>query len=535
MIESNKETCQQTSTLEENLVARNTVIEEMTVDIQLKCKQLEEKTTDIIHLAERLDKHDEVTNRNARRIKSLEKELSVAKASHNETSTDIFNKKISLQEKIAGIADLTEKLHLAQVMNEELDSENIILVHSNKDIIHITKRLQFYMKRYEDQQREVTNLVADKKEQMHQLRVESDKEIAYLNERLVRIMANNEELDSKVQVAATSFKESIKQMAMLEDDNEAKQIIIGEMSTKIVNLTLSLEKLDDINAKNVVQITALEDEFTASKAAIEDKNHIIEDMSVDIVTLTERYSDLKDNNCENISKISALEEELVVTKIAIDAIAVDHNSKTIDIANLTEQLNELSGINSENISRISALDEKITIKNATIDLMTVDINNKSLSLEEKSSEIAPLAEQLRLTIIKNVELDAENRILVDSNKEIVYLAERLQLYKTNNEAQRLEIKSLIADKKDQIDELTLASNTEIADLNARLELVMARNNELEIWVDRIKQMSALEEDNEANKKIINDLSADITKLRTACESLAAENSSLTEQQVGRCR
>ena len=505
------------------------------MDIQLKCKQLEEKTTDIIHLAERLDKHDEVTNRNARRIKSLENELSVAKASHSETSTDIFNKNISLQEKITEIADLTEKLHVVQIKNEELDSENRVLVDSNKDIVHITERLQFYMKRYEDQQREVTNLVAKKKEEMHQLRVASDKEIAYLNERLARSMANNEELDSKVQVAATSIKEGIKQMAMLEDDNEAKQIIIGEMSTEIVNLTLSLEKLEDINAKNVVQITALEDELTSTKATIEDKNHIIEDMSVDIVTLTERYSELRDNNSENISKISALEEELVVTKIAIDAIAVDHNSKTIDVANLTEQLNELSGINSDNIARISALEEEMTIKNATIDGLTVDINNKSLSLEVKSAEIAPLAEQLRLTIIQNEELDAENRILVDSNKEIVYLAERLQLYKTNNEAQRVEIKSLIADKKEQIEQLTLATNTEIADLNARLELVMARNKELEIWVDRIKQMSALEEDNEAKKKIINDLSADIIKLRTACEALAAENSSLTEQQLGGCR
>ena len=531
-VASNKETCQQMSALEENLAAKNIVIEGMTLEIQLKCKQLEEKTTDIIHLAERLDKHDEVTNRNTRRMKSLENELSAARASHNETSADIFNKNISLQEKIAEVADLTEKLHFVQVKNEELDSENRILVDSNKDIVHITERLQFYMKQYEDQRREVTNMVADKKEQMHQLKVASDKEIAFLNERLARIMANNEELDSKVQVAATSIKESIKQMAMLEDDNEAKQIIIDKMSAEIVNLTLSLEKLDDINTKNVVQITALEDELTVTKAAIEDKNHIIEDMSVDIVTLTEQYGKLKYDNSENVSKISALEEELVVTKIAIDAIAVDHNSKTIDVANLTEQLNELRDLNSENITRISVLEEEMTMKNATIDVLTVDINTKILLLEEKSAEIAPLAEQLRLTIIQNEELDAENRILVDSNKEVVYLAERLQLYKTNNESQRLEIKSLIADKKEQIHQLTVSSNADIADLNARLELVMARNKELEIWVDRIKQMSALEEDNEAKKKIINDLSADIVKLRTAFEALAAENSSLTEQQVG---
>jgi len=531
-VASNKETFQQMSALEENLAAKNIVIEGMTVEIQLKCKQLEEKTTDIIHLAERLDKHDDVTNRNTRRIKSLENELSVARASHNEMSTDIFNKNISLQEKIAEVADLTEKLHLVQVKNEELDSENRILVDSNKDIVHITERLQFYMKQYEDQRREVTNMVADKKEQMHQLKVASDKEIAYLNERLARIMANNEELDSKVQVAATSIKESIEQMAMLEDDNEAKQIMIDKMSAEIVNLTLSLEKLDDINTKNVVQITALEDELTVTKAAIEDKNHIIEDMSVDIVTLTEQYDKLKYDNSENASKISALEEELVVTKIAIDAIAVDHNSKTVDVANLTEQLNELRDLNSENITRISVLEEEMTMKNAAIDELTVDINTKILSLEEKSAEIAHLAEQLRLTIIQNEELDAENRILVDSNKEVVYLAERLQLYKTNNEAHRLEIKSLIADKKEQIHQLTVSSNADIADLNARLELVMARNKELEIWVDRIKQMSALEEDNEAKKKIINDLSADIVKLRTACEALAAENSSLTEQQVG---
>jgi chromosome segregation ATPase len=339
-----------------------------------------------------------------------------------------------------------------------------------------------------------------------------------------KVVKKLEDTLEEVMIQITDKELSISNLAKSLDEalvaSNNKSMVLEEKSAEVDDLT---EQLKLFRVKNEEQRQDIQTMIASNKEQIHRitlaSNKEIADLNKSLKLAMDRNKELEakvhiatNSIKDSIQQMVVLEDDNKSKKKIIDEMSVD-------MISLIDRLDKQDDINFQNIGQIAKLDDELMIKNATVEEKNSIINDMSL-------DIINLTKQLELVMAKNQELETDNQSLVDSNNDI----ERLKLYMSKSEAQRREIQSLVADRKEQIDQITNASKKEITDLNERLVHVMNRNQKLEKVVQTLtnsvkgstQQMIETEDDNESKEGSANVLST-IRDWSAARGALAAEH------------
>lgn len=409
---------------------------------------------------------------------------------------------VTLEKKVINSADLVEQIQLLKHDNARFDAENRALIASNKGILTVLEgekcvidKLTLDISNLNTKCDEISsdNAVvnerlkmrtadnADLTERLQQSKAKTEgleSEVKFLisnNKAAQLFKAKNDRLEIEVQSLVASNKANVQQIAMLEDDLEAKKSMIVEMSVEIDNKSKSFEEKS-------VEICDLSKQLQISKDTI--------------LGLEEEIRTLVASNKENYQQINTLEEDLVAKKIMIAEICDDiqHKSnsltdKTAEVVDITEKLqislahNErleakvesLTASSKESAQQLILLEDDLAPKIIMIEKMSEEIQHKNVSLEEKSTEIANLAEQLQLSKAERDRLNSEVVSFITSNKE--------------NIDHIILLKDDVAVKESVIEKMTidiLKFNTENTALSEQLELSKAEQDVLKTTIQDLE-------------------------------------------------
>lgn len=579
LVSSTNKSAKQISVLEDDLAAKQLIINQMTEDNQQKSILLDEKSAEIVEVTQRLELT--ITKKDAE-IMGVYERQQMTKA-----ESDRLKKCVD-----ALVASNNHNVQQLTVLNDDQAAKRIIIVKNNRQIKMLEDDLQV--------KKIAIDKMADIIHENNRLMKENTAENVNLAERLQLSMAECDGLKTEVDSFVVGKMKDVEQVAMLKDnlvamkskiddmntDIQQKSLLLKEKSAKIIDLTnhlqVSIAKNDELEqevesvvARNetiVQQMTVLEDDLTTKMSTIDtmtadisEKRGLLDEKSTQIVDITKRLhiskaacdelktevESLSTNNQEKDHMLSVLESELVAKKIMIDKLSEDiaeknqsleEKSVTIDYftaenSELTEQLQistaernclkveieSLAAISKEYVQQISVLEDDLAAKTSVNNEMREDIKSKSTSIEERLAEIANLSKQLHTSNAENDGLKTEIESLVASNKKNVK--------KLTGAIDRMshDIQHKIASLNDNAVEITALSEklhdskVESYKLKVEIESLVASNEK------KAQHISTLDSDLIVKKGAIDELSEEVQHKNVLLEAKTVKIAFLMER------
>jgi len=575
LVASNEGFAHQVSVLEDDLAAKELIIDETAMS-------LEEKSEEIVNLAGQLALSRVMVDGLEAEIHALialKKDIAQQKSDMEDSSrkikVDINTWKSECKEKTLEISHLNERLQLSKDKIDGLEELVEFLNTSNKEssqqVIILEENLTAKMSMIDKMSTDIQEISA--------LLEEKSAEIVDLTELLQQTKAESDGLKTEVGALTPRNADNQYQISVLEDDLAAKRNTIDEMTadiriksfaleekiTEITYLTEQLELSKDKVEANEQQIRMLEDDL-ANKTIMIDKMHediqqkiiLLDSKSTEIVDLTELLQQTKAESDglkkevdaliiiddEKLQQMSLLKQNLAANKIALDKMREEIQHKTAlieekadEVIDLTEQVKlfkaesntlklevEVLLASKEKISKqMSLMEGDLADKTIAIDEMSEDIQYKNMLLDGKTAEIAHLTEHFETSKNKSDELKSKIEVMISMHKEDVRRISELEddlLAKTTMMSDDIQKKNISFEEK----------LSEITDLTEQLKLSNAENDGLKTEVESLiainkqksLEISALEDDFATKKGMIDEMIAYINKCNANCEEMAAE-------------
>jgi chromosome segregation ATPase len=265
LVSSKNESINRMTAMDVELVARKTVIDELTEGVNNRTKLLEEKSAEIAHLSEQLQltkaernmlKREVQTlaasSKNQEMMSILENELATKKVAIDEMRDDIEHKNNLLKEKSAKINDLTVRLQLFKAKNQALVASTQVL----------SEQLQLAMTRNVELEAEVQALVANTEV------LEKD------------ILDKTKIIDAMSDDGGVEMSEEIYKKSTLLEEKKVKIATLSKKlrcaKSEINGLKMASKVLDTSNNDNAQHMAVLEDEVAVTT------NLIIKEISEDL-------------------------------------------------------------------------------------------------------------------------------------------------------------------------------------------------------------------------------------------------------------
>jgi chromosome segregation ATPase len=265
LVSSKNESINRMTAMDVELVARKTVIDELTEGVNNRTKLLEEKSAEIAHLSEQLQltkaernmlKREVQTlaasSKNQEMMSILENELATKKVAIDEMRDDIEHKNNLLKEKSAKINDLTVRLQLFKAKNQALVASTQVLA----------EQLQLAMTRNVELEAEVQALVANTEV------LEKD------------ILDKTKIIDAMSDDGGVEMSEEIYKKSTLLEEKKVKIATLSKKlrcaKSEINGLKMASKVLDTSNNDNAQHMAVLEDEVAVTT------NLIIKEISEDL-------------------------------------------------------------------------------------------------------------------------------------------------------------------------------------------------------------------------------------------------------------
>jgi len=458
---------QEIAVLEDDLTAKMIAIDEMSADIQKKNALLDEKSAEITVLSERL--HESTTDKYG--LETEIKSLVASNKEHVENISTLNN-------------DLGAKMIVIDEMSEKFQSKIALLEDKSVEIADLMGRFKLSEAKCDEHKVEMERLVAINEENNGKISLLED-ENADLTDRLQRSKATNKGLEAEIQAYVTVKKETDQQIAVLEDDLEAKKTVIDEMSAAI-------------NQKNAL--------LEEKSAEIADISYRLQIFAAEKHGLKTEVESLVASNDEHVKNTFKLNEDLAAKAIVMDEM----NGKIrFKIALLEEKSVEITHLNEQlKLSEAKCVDQRAKME----DLVAMNEKSYGLTfsleneLEVKEMEIADLTEQLQQSQVESDSCHAEMKAFVATSKTNAGLISSLQD----------ELKS----KKMNLEDVTnrlLQSQVDVDKLTVKMEGLVAINEK------NVGLISLMEDDLKARKLTILDLtkklqSVEITNIKERLNS-----------------
>ena len=514
----NKEKVQQMSALEDELTDKMNIINEMSADIEHKNELLEEQSKEIALL--QLSKAESVglktavesliaSNSNSvEQIFVFEDDLGAMKTMLDEISVDIQSKSITLEEKTIENIGLTEQLQSKTAENADLVAEVQTLLATNmENVLQISQlgdELDAKTIAIDEMAADLTakktlidEMSADI-QQKNALLDEKIAEIAVLSEKLhlVEVMKDGLKQDVKSLVAAN--EDASKQISLLEKDSEAKQIAIDEMNADMNDKITSLKEKS-------AEIDVLMERLRLSESECIDQRAEIEELIA--------------SKTDIMQQMAFLENDLTAKKISIDEMSAVTNQK--------------NALLEEKMAEIAVLSERLQVSMTDKYGLETEIKSLVASNKEHVDNIFTLNENLTTAKIKDDETNAvaQSKIALfeDKSVELADIMGRFKLSEAKCDEHKVEMERMVAINEEDNGKISLLED-ENADLTDRLQRSKATNKGLEVEnqayftvkKETDQRIAVLEDDLEAKKTVIDEMSAAINQKNALLEEKSAE-------------
>ena len=531
LVSSTNTSAKQISLLEDDLVAKKLIINEMTEDNQQKIILLDEKSAEIVELTKRLELT--ITKKDAE-IMGLHERQQMAKAESDRLKTCVD----------ALVASNNHNVQQLTVLNADQAAKRIAIDNNNQQIKMLEDDLQ--VKKID------IDKMADVIQENSRLMKEKTAENVVLAERLQLSMTECDALKTEVESFVVGKMEYVQQVAMLEDNLVA-------MKSKVNDMNADIQQKSSLLEEKSAKIIDLTNHLQVSMAKNEELEQEVESLVARNETIVQQMTVLKDDLTTKMSAIDTMTADISEKRGLLDkkSTQIEDITKRLDISKaacdeLKTEVESLIISNQEKVHVLSVLESELVAKTMMIDKLSEDITEKSQSLEEKSvtieyftAENSELTEQLQLSTAKSNCLQGEIESLVASNKEYVQqisvLEDDLAFKKSVNNEMREDIKSkstLIEEKSAEIANLSKqlhTSNAENNGLKTEIESLVVSNNQnvkkLTSAIDRmshdIQHKIALLDENSveiaALSEQLNDSKVESYRLKVEIESLVASN------------
>ena len=256
LVMSKQETIEQKNVLEEDVTAKNVIIDEITVEIDNKNILLEEKTAENDDLAEHLQRSKAendglkaaiqdlvaINEENIKQMTILEDDVAVKKSMIDQMSMDIHKWTSTCEEKAAEITELNEQLELYKVESDklkataqDLESKNTNystelenLVSSIQEVVELNGELQAQV--------EEVNATNDELDKLNNANEEKSAELLDVVECLTQSL-------NDVRLNHENEMEEMKNMAETEKENNAAIVRKIEETLEVVTAQMTADML----------------------------------------------------------------------------------------------------------------------------------------------------------------------------------------------------------------------------------------------------------------------------------------------------
>lgn len=397
------------------------------------------------------------------KITLLEEDLTIKEIKLDEMSADIKDKNKSLEEKSVEVADLKEQLHLFISEIDKLKSE---IEASNKVNKENLRLMTVLIDELGTKQATIDDM-CDNIEHNNEFFGETSAEMADLTKRLELSQTEINELKKTAELLLTSNDEKDKMISKLECDMESKSLLIAELTDGFQQTSVRCNKImtenDELKEQLKLSTTANDNLGTlnkSSEAKIVELVNVVESMSR---TLKDEKASLKEEIEEMKTK---LEQEMKVKAAATLSLQVkdaenNHIAEALQVAKaendkLKMEVENLVATNKEKVDQLSMLENNLTSKECMIDEMYQNIKHNKVFFEEKTVEIYDLTKELNIITFERDELNRTvNDLEKKNNKsfiEVARLQSSLDEIKTLNEVPQVrhDEDSLCTDSLDRI-------------------------------------------------------------------------------------
>jgi chromosome segregation ATPase len=520
---------QQIAFLENDTIALKDSIDNMSAEIRQKDYLLEEKSTENVNLSKLLQLSAFENDSLKTEVESLVVTIQEHASEINSLKENLTAKTLAIDEKTIENADLTDRLHRSNAINESLEVENQVCVAVKKETDQQIAVLEDLLTANKISIDEMGAVI----QQKNALLDEKLAEIAVLSERLQASMTDKYGLETEIKSLVASNKEHVDNIFTLNEnlttakikydeinkDAQSKIALLGDKSVELVDLMgrfklseakcdehkVEMERMVAINEENIGKISLLEDE----NADLTDRLQRSKAMNKGLEAEIQAYVTVKK---ETDQLIDVLKDDLEARKTAIDemsavikqknALLEEKTAEIVDISyrlqismaekhGLKTEVESLVASNNEHVENIYTLTEDLGAKMIVIDEMSENIQSKIALLEEKSVEIADLTKRLHLSKAENDERQTE----IDMKSAYI-----------NDITARLH-----------------AAMAESGELTATVELLIASNEEY------VQKISISEDELATSKSAIVEMTADLYHKNELLEEKSLENDSMLKK------
>ena len=453
------------------------------------------------HLSSTVDTLVECKKETLQRMSMLEDDLSAKNIMIDKMSSDIQLKSATLDERAAEILDLTEQFRLAKAEHDGLEIAIQELVVSNQQYFNRVSAL-------EDELATKMSIIEEMSADVSMWNStceEKTNENSALTEQLDLSKAEVNELKAAFEGLAANHKENMQQLNVLGEDMSSKINLIDEMITELNRLNSSCDALKVENIHLVDQVKFFMNECDQFKTIINDLETSNSDYASELEQLTSSNDELlntvkeftmsvnaerlrhekeinefKMNETDTVSRMtdlfntekSNLERELDQVKNMLEA-EKDEKSAVV------KKLEELKCAKEQMTSHTIALNETLEASIADIDEAMLEIQSKNLLLEEKIAENDTLAMQLKLAQAKSGGLEAQIASMTGHLETLRTDYESKFAIKSIESNESSDRKTMDIHSKDALLEEKIAEN---AYLTQQLDLAQAKSDGLEFEI-----------------------------------------------------
>ena len=356
-VTANKEITQQMTVLEDDLALKMTLIDEMNVSLTEKSAQIadisEAFSSKKIELEAELSSSVTANKEITQRMTVLEDNLTLKM-----TLIDEMN--VSLTEKLAQIADISEQLANSTAENDEFKDKIHELVSSKREYVNKISVL--------------TDEVTAKQVTIDALNAE----IKGLNSTCMKMATANVSLDENFTLLQAEWDVLKTTVQDIESKNK-------ENDTEIEKLTLSLK---NANTSNVALQLQVEEVRAANGKFIQmskKSKKTISELQVALKTMTKCFNDERSNSDKLRQEINLFKNRSLSSSHSTEKLLREMSEQKRTIDNLNKSLDEAMA---EVSNKEKMLDEKTAEIQAYVGDATKTIDNLAKSLDEATAEMA---------------------------------------------------------------------------------------------------------------------------------------------------
>ncbi len=493
----NSENIQRMSLLDDDVAAKRTVIDELTVVINNINTSLKGK------IAENKDlvKQKQLFKAESDGLRIIVQDLESKVAKYD---TEVENLKSSMQEvnernealkvRVQEVSNSNAKLKVVNSMNEDKNAELLNVVKSVTQSLNNEKssheREVKEMRRKLEMEKEVKEtIIRQSEESCSNIKAQMTAEMSALNTDFAQKLS---QLSSKIDKLIQSQNENILRISTLEDDVAEKKIIIDEMTAEI-------DKKNKLLEEETTDNVYLADQLQLYKAKMDELEAAIQDMVV-----------------SNKEQKKVLEDDVAVKTTLIDAMSMDINK-------LNSKCKEIAAEN-------SSLTEQVKISKATNERLMRTTQDLESSKPNFISEIAKLKSSLQ-------EVNERNGALRMRIEEVSFTNDKLNKIKNINEEMYAELLEVVQRTRKALRDEKSHHEMEIEEIKHIFETFVLRSEETlgDVTAQMTAQVSAQKVNIAYLAKSLEEATVDNRRKMALLEEKTAENDDLVQQlQLSTC-